>query len=1062
MKPILLRMRAFGSYADEAVVDFTQFTSGLYWITGDTGAGKTTIFDAIVFALYGKASGSSRQMWMLHSDFVPLSTKTEVELVFEHAGYRSSVCRTIRYSKKRGSQDAYGDAKQEASLTENGKAPIEGAQKVTDRVEELLGMDVNQFRKIVMLAQGEFQEFLKADSKERGAILGKLFDSSPYLAFQRRLSSAENELDDRKKEMQHRIEVIMETFQMPEGLEEEQRAQLTPNHPRLVEHLEALLESDAVTLKKRKTEKDQAEEARLSLVKQQQVATEHNERLEALTAARKKQVELQGYQDEMVALQERYDAAERAWRRARPAVQAAAEKSSALKELFKRIGELETALEEARKAEQVRKEAVETNAEARHRIDLLKAEIADLRKVLPDYTELEAADRDLRKAEKEASRLESEYSAKEQGLAEMKQLLEEIAAELEGLEGIDGDVAEARQEQEAARVRVDHLSGENGLQARVLQLVSDEAELDRKEEELRQRTKSALDAEKVHHRLYQVFLEGQAGVMARGLAEELAKKGYGICPVCRTEFSGAHHHAFAKQAEEMPTQAEVEDAKRQWQTEEEQRQRADKEQTERKVDFKSRRDQVLEVAQELFGVQVDWKTLSAEGFLAEAITNAEDSLKKKEQVCRDREARQKHRQELIKAQKMKTEEKDKLDAELQELQSELSQVKTAQTIAREKKENIEKRLPYPSWAEAESEMKRLDGTRQKMQDQVDADQAAWEQAKSLLDKTQGELTAEKKKQSVMEAGVREAEQGLDEILTSVGFGDLAAYETALEPIGAMDGEDWLARKKACLDEYYTVCRDNEQEIRSLEEETAGWQLSDMKELSEKLERAKQRYMETDEAYHACEWLADNHSTTLKQICAIKSELEKIGAAHGRLRYLSSLANGGQSDEDGKLSFERYVMGSVFREILEQANVRLSKMSGGKYELIHVVQEQGGRSNAQSGLGIELLDLITGKQRATASISGGESFMVSMALALGLSDVVQNRSGGSALEAMFIDEGFGSLDERVLDTAISVLEQLAGGNRLVGVISHVAKLEECITQQIYVTSGENGSHLRVQA
>ncbi|MDE7200111.1 MAG: SMC family ATPase, partial [Lachnospiraceae bacterium] len=159
-----------------------------------------------------------------------------------------------------------------------------------------------------------------------------------------------------------------------------------------------------------------------------------------------------------------------------------------------------------------------------------------------------------------------------------------------------------------------------------------------------------------------------------------------------------------------------------------------------------------------------------------------------------------------------------------------------------------------------------------------------------------------------------------------------------------------------------------------------------------------------------------------------------------------------------LSFDRYVMGYVFREILEMANRRLAVMSGGRYELIHEINAQ--RGNAAAGLEMSVFDMTTGKRRPAQSLSGGEAFFVSLALALGLSDVVQNHAGGKQLDALFIDEGFGSLDSDVLDRALAVLNRLTEGKRLVGIISHVDRLEESIPQQIRVKNSENGSTLEI--
>ena len=196
MKPILLEMTAFGSYAKKTVVDFERLTHGLYLITGDTGAGKTTIFDAIMFALYGVASGPDRKTAMMHCDFVEKSVDTEVTLHFRQGGRTYAVARTIHYPKKRGTENEYGDGYLDAVMWEpdSDGEPIEGITNVTNRCTELLGLNAGQFRKIVMLAQGEFKRFLAADPEEKNAILGQIFDNFAYIRYQNLLKGARDAL----------------------------------------------------------------------------------------------------------------------------------------------------------------------------------------------------------------------------------------------------------------------------------------------------------------------------------------------------------------------------------------------------------------------------------------------------------------------------------------------------------------------------------------------------------------------------------------------------------------------------------------------------------------------------------------------------------------------------------------------------------------------------------------------------------------------------------------------------------------------------------------------------
>ena len=211
MRPLELNMTAFGSYVEETI-RFSDLKSGLYLVTGDTGAGKTTIFDAIMFAFYGRASGRDRDRnpELLHSDHVDKSVDTVVKLSFLHDDRVCVITRSIHFPKKRGAE-AYGDPKQEAELEEPGRPAIRGATNVTKRCEELLGLDADQFRKIIMLAQGEFKEFLKADSDKKGEILGKLFDSAPYRWFQNLLCKTRDALEDRRSAERDDLASLMNT-----------------------------------------------------------------------------------------------------------------------------------------------------------------------------------------------------------------------------------------------------------------------------------------------------------------------------------------------------------------------------------------------------------------------------------------------------------------------------------------------------------------------------------------------------------------------------------------------------------------------------------------------------------------------------------------------------------------------------------------------------------------------------------------------------------------------------------------------------------------------------------
>ena len=246
-------------------------------------------------------------------------------------------------------------------------------------------------------------------------------------------------------------------------------------------------------------------------------------------------------------------------------------------------------------------------------------------------------------------------------------------------------------------------------------------------------------------------------------------------------------------------------------------------------------------------------------------------------------------------------------------------------------------------------------------------------------------------------------------------------------------------------------------LRELQKETEGLERTDLDALDIKIREAGDALKRAQDALSDRLSLRQNHTETLDKVRSRLEEIERITPACRRIHQLSGMASGA-ADAGGKLSFERYVMGEAFREILTEANARLQIMTGGRFELIHRVE--GARANSAAGLEIDVLDNSSGTTRRAGSISGGEGFQVSLALALGLSDVAQNHAGGTEIDAMFIDEGFGSLDDAVLDNAIKVLDQLSSGSRQIGIISHVSKLEESIPKKIIVKSTEKGSRIRV--
>ena len=344
-----------------------------------------------------------------------------------------------------------------------------------------------------------------------------------------------------------------------------------------------------------------------------------------------------------------------------------------------------------------------------------------------------------------------------------------------------------------------------------------------------------------------------------------------------------------------------------------------------------------------------------------------------------------------------------------------------------------------------------------MSNLLTAHEARDKQAKGALDIVNGQRSMARADLDAKTAAAAAAAKAASTALRETSFADAAAVAEALRPCRGMEPELWLRQEQTALSDYLHERKATEAALRELTEQTAGRDRVDLAALETAF----------DEAEAACQALRQQSRSlgqwleaTVRVRDQARGLLDALAATDGawtRLEQLGSMAVGA-AGQGGKLSFDRYVMGAVFRDVLEMANRRLDRISGGRYQLEH--KTEADRASARAGLEIEILDLSSGKRRPSASLSGGEAFYTSLALALGLSDVVQSHTGGMRLDALFIDEGFGSLDDDMLDNALAVLNDLSRGDRLVGIISHVDKLSASIPQKIVVKNSPQGSSLWV--
>ncbi|MCD8146512.1 MAG: SMC family ATPase [Clostridiales bacterium] len=1053
MRPEKLTMFAFGPYAGETTVDFIQLGSGLYLISGSTGAGKTTLFDAIVYALYGVASGSGRTAEMFHSDYAGKHDRTWVELTFTQGGRRFRVNREFRFPKKR--DGSVGKPAKNALLEEEGKLPVKGEAAVTARITQLLGLDATQFRQIVMLAQGEFRRFLEANSDERGKILGQLFDNRLYLDFQQRLKRGADCLEARRQETEREMELRLSTLSLPEELTEEQRSRFTLYHPRLEEALAQLEAGDRQALETLDGEICAQETRREQLQTQKTLAQQRNQRLDALEQCRREESALQAQAEPMEALALQLDRGRKALRLVSPSAHTLDQTRSRLLQTQREMDGWKNQQERETQRFQSLEKDFQRWREQTPQMERLGHQVQTIGEALPDYDRLES----VQKALDDASRRLDTARRDEKMVQGTKQRLETqqtaLLAQLEPLKGAEVTCVRLTAEQKQASQRLNRLTGLENQITELKTILAQGQDLSRRQQRQQQRVQAATERRSY---LYDAFWNGQAGIMAEQLEETLTQNGEGVCPVCGARHRRGNHPTFAQKPAETPSQEELNQAE----TYEKEEQRKNNvlldELSEKRNSWRAGKKAALNLAAELFPETLDWDTLARPGYLTEAISQGQADLTAVETALQKAQEQQQAKETAEAALQALLPRLEQAQAKLDEQTERCRTAQEEVTRLTAQAEEGWRTLPFPSRQEALAEQARLSAKRNQWQRGLDHAQSALDESQRELARLAGLLDTGESRLTAQQQELETAAMSLEAAWKGAGFASLADYQRALAPEGQTIDEDWLTAQEAVLTDYQNRRRDCASRLHSLEEETAGWERSDLAALDGALHTLEgqlaARKQARDQQYHRRE-------ANQQVACGVaqgQSELRRIAPAERELKRLAQVANG-QDTALGRYSFDRYVLSAFFEEIIAQANCHLDVMSGGKYSLAR--RETADRKNGAAGLELEVRDAFTGEARRTPSLSGGESFQASLALALGLSDVVQQHAGGVQLETMFIDEGFGSLDNQALEKALEVLRQLAGDSRQVGIISHVEKLEECIPQKILVKGGRNGSTIELQ-
>ena len=1064
MRPVKLTMTAFGSYKNRTTVDFSELNQSLFLITGDTGAGKTTIFDAMVYALYGEASGNQRERDMLHCDKVPKNEKTVVELEFLQDGKTYKVQRGFYFQKVRGKADEYGKSVESAVFHEEGKDPVEGPGRVTECCINAVGMNAEQFRKIVMLAQGEFKEFLTSKSDNKKVILSKLFDSSRYQYLQNLLYEARKKIDSLRSGKSADLDKLMEErFVWPEYEGEATGEEdidwifgFSSTCPELEANLENLIAQEKEQEKDVKRQKDDCQQKIDRLHEEIGSATTVNGLLEDLESKKNSLSEMETAKPAMQQRRAVYEELEKAYHIVKPEMDRLKDNVSQTSAIQKSIESLKMQISSREEEQKKAEKDVEDDKQATERIGELNAEIKRICALMPQFDELEANTDACDKAVSDSETAEEDLNKKEADKTDLSDEIRTLETELESLKDADKDEARCKAEKENAEKAYGSLTEVKDDVSEVSRLEKDYSE---KAEALKGLTSTALEASNKYHDLYNAFIAGQAGLLADELRNSIERDGEAECPVCHTKHCKGHTTAFATAPEGTPSQDEVEEAKGVFYSAEEDRKKQENENGRLLAAIDEKKKAILKTAKDQMPDCISWEILAADGWLDGKQAEFKEISDNAAAAYADAVEASNRKTEDEKTLKTRRNDREKLQSEIDALREKMLGFRTAVTELSAKIEEQRKNLVYNSREEALAKESEYENEKEGLETVVRGHLEELENIKTSITDAKAKLEQAEGSKKDLELKCSEIVKDCNAALGKAGIADLGKAEELLEQLDSDDPEDWLRTENAELNGFFNGLENTRNAIKDLCARTEGKTKTDLDVLNSRDDELGSERDALEKQLKEMGNLIRNHGEVLGQVHEIKGYLKSTEKAWKKIDRIGSAAQGYSDYADGKISFDSYALGQVFNQVLEMGNIRLDEMSGGLYQMEHKMGAD--RKNSAAGLDIMIRDSSSGELREVGSLSGGESFVTSLALALGLSDVVQNHAGGKSLEALFVDEGFGSLDDDYLDKALGVLNSLTEGNRLVGVISHIHRLEESIPQKIKVTNSADGSSIDIE-
>lgn len=1018
MKPISLTMAAFGPFAKETTLDFSQFEEGLFLISGDTGAGKTTLFDAISFALYDVSSGSLRDSTMLRSDFASPHEETFVSFTFEHNRQRYTVRRSPRYMRPKQKGEGMTVQNPMVQLTLPDGTVHDSLTQTNLEIIDILGMDANQFKQIVMIAQGEFLKLLNSSSQDRSLIFQKIFDTTIYQQIQTKLKNKELGVKAQLDAIQAELSNQRDTFDFVQedvaNLPLVDFLDFVDNH---IKSLKKNIEVETLNLSQKRAEhtelvktltKAQYFEADKASLRQKKynldVLLNQSKEIATRESVFKKRKQ---YKETVEPVFITWEAA---LQRTQSYQNKLEENGNSIKELNERHNRL---LEQKPEYDRYKQESQN-----------LKNQIKEIQDKINDYAILDDQLKQFNDSEVKTKNTQIEIETVKTKIESTKKdilafhaLKDTLNKEGERLQKYQFDLEKIQAQKEALIQEVSHHRDIQKLKENLKPLQEKFNENSQKLQE-------------IHHEFgnYELnFYRQQAGILASSLTDNAP------CPVC-----GSLEH---------PNPASIED------------ETLSKEGLDRLARKKNELSETISqdtlLIQEIkTKIETETQRLKYHSlqevteFLKQLQIQEGAHLKTIEDITTSNIAHQNSVKQLENSpDKLELLEKN-LSVLLDDRTTQIARLESLDTQI----QNQRKILKYKTKDEANNA---IDG----LQKQVFEFDRKSENYDNELTKLVAKISHVEGQRGTLNETLTTSQTELN------GHYDLLTQ--AMNHAGINTLDEYIQHRKEdynfdveeeYIKTYHDSVKQHQQSIQELETRNKEVILPSSQDIeiqiTSLINDINQREKELQSNSKSLDAIEHNFTKITNLIVTMKV-LEK---EYEEVVLLSQTANGNLRGKD-KISLEHYVQAAYFEFVIEAANKRLKTMSQGQYELIR--QVEAANKGSRSGLDLDVFDNYTGKSRSVKSLSGGESFKASLSLALGLSDVIQEHSGVVSVDAMFIDEGFGTLDDNSLNQAMRALNDLAGSTKMVGIISHVQDLKNQIDQQIIVTKNQSGSDIKLK-